>query len=225
MKINFSIISVFISTLLFSQNDTTYLDVQSETMNGVAKNGYFVVKKNNVVISEGNYENDRAVGMWKDYYENGNIEMIAEYSSQFGRSDYAGTYKDFFESGKIKTEGQYLILDNDSIECVNCYDLVNCLACYDSVNYRKIEFTKNWPLKDGIWKEYYENGVLKTFGVYYLGLHETRNVMAIEGTEVKATTSSPIYLKHKEWNCYDEMGKLIRTEYYYKGILVGEETF
>jgi hypothetical protein len=225
MKVNFSIFFVFISILLFSQNDTTYWDLQSDSLNRVIKNGYFVLKRNNVIVAEGNYENDRAVGIWKDYYESGHIEIIAEYSSQNGRSDYSGLYKDFFESGKIKTEGRYKIPESDSIECVDCYDLVNCLECYNSVNNRKIKSTTNWPLKDGVWKEYYENGVLKTYGVYYFGLHETRNINAIEGRTTKAGTSGCEYLKHKDWNYYDEKGKLIRTEYYYKGILVGEETF
>jgi antitoxin component YwqK of YwqJK toxin-antitoxin module len=183
------------------------------------------MKNNNKIISEGKYDNNLPVEIWKYYFENGKIETIVEYRSNKGRSDFSGIYIEYYSNGKIKTEGRYKLLENDSLECVECYDVTSCIECFNSINSRKIKKTTNWPLKDGIWKEYYESGNLKTVGSYYSGVHETQNVNTIVGTKFKSLSLGCQYLKHKEWKCYDENGNHIRTEYYFKGILIGEETF
>jgi antitoxin component YwqK of YwqJK toxin-antitoxin module len=216
MKILFNIFIIFKGLGCFGQIDTIYIDFEKmDTLNRF-KDGYHIYKKNDRILSEGFYLNERPVGIWKDYFENGNIQEIAEYSSEYGRSDNSGIFNEFYETGILKIEGYYKYPDNDSTECVECYNFRD---------YRKITYAESkWPIKIGIWKEFHPNGKIRTSGNYYSGIHEYHNKSILERGKSRGVISVGCeYLKHGEWKIFDENGQLVKIEYYVKGIFIGEE--
>jgi len=225
------LIITFLLLLSFScnsQTDTIRLNYKDIDTTTIHKDAYYLFYKNDTLIEEGVYKNNYNVGTWKYYYSNGRIESIVDYAYYENRIDYSGQYKEFYESGGIKTEGNYKKSNNDSVECVLCYR--------HGSGYEKYDWAENNPpIKVGEWKEYYENGKLKSIGEYYLGVHQSFMIRSEENLD--SITGEPTgvkllllvlgneYLKDGEWNYYNENGFLIKTEFYIKGTLVEVEIF
>lgn len=216
---------MFSSYLGFSQVDTIYWDFSKlDSINNVYQDGYHIFKNVDTIVLEGRYVNNCSVGTWKYYYPNGNISLVVDYVClDNGSSKENGQYIEYYKSGQIKLEGAYQWEKNDSVECVNCY--------YDrfGIDIKKwAEF--NPSLRVGVWKEYYENGKLKSDGEYYLGVQEryTYEFIDDESGEAECLIYALIgtdYLKDKGWRYYNNNAKLVKTEYYKKGVLVGEEVY
>lgn len=223
MKVIIFILLLPIFTTCFSQVDTIRLDSKKlDSINNVYKDGYHIFKNGDKIIEEGNYKDNCAVGTWKYYYPEGMLKSIINYICVYhGRSDESGQYIEFYKTGQIRLEGTYL--KNDSIECVECYDPME--------NNKKIQWSEYAPpLKTGEWKEYYENGKLKSIGKYYQGIHQTFNTEYLKNespadiSKIAISTISVDYLKDNNWKYYNVEGRLIKTEYYRRGLLIGEET-
>jgi antitoxin component YwqK of YwqJK toxin-antitoxin module len=217
MKILFIIFFISIKIGSFGQVDTIYIDIEKSDTVNIYKDGYYVKMKNHKILYEGLYLNNSCVGIWKYYFENGNIQEICEYKAdEFGKSNYSGRFSEFYETGILKTEGYYKYPENDTVECVECYYFRDP---------RKIEYSESkWPLKIGIWKEFHPNGKIKSSGNYYSGIHEYHNKSILERGKSRGVISVGCeYLKHGEWKIFDENGQLVKIEYYVKGIFIGEE--
>jgi len=217
------ILFILSSVPCLSQTDTIRWDSKKlDSINNVYKDGYHIFKKGNKIVQEGNYKNNCAIGIWKYYYPDGNIESLVDYvCTDNGRSDESGQHIEYYKSGQIKTEGRYQKAKNDSVLCI---------LCYDRREFKKIEWAEFSPsLKVGEWKEYFENGKIKSIGEYYLGVHQTFNTEWFKEDSNKEKTGvgtvGTDYLKDNEWKYYNDAGKLIKIEYYKQGTLIGEETF
>ena len=55
------------------------------------------------VVEEGNYENSRKQGMWKNFFPNGKIKSEIAYVN----SRPNGTYRTYFENGQVEEEGSW----------------------------------------------------------------------------------------------------------------------
>jgi antitoxin component YwqK of YwqJK toxin-antitoxin module len=84
--------------------------------------------------------------------------------------------------------------------------------------------------RKGEWQEFYESGRLKAVG-RYKGIHETHHVAwpkpsGLGGPGVFTPGDlSEEHLKDELWKYYDEQGRQVKEEYYYKGMMVSEETW
>lgn len=223
MKRIISILLLFNSSLCFSQTDTIRWDYQKlDSIINTYKDGYHIFKKGNKMIKEGNYKNNCGFGIWKYYYNEGNIESLVEYiCTGNGRSDENGKYIEFYKSGQIKSEGRYQKTKNDSVPCIQCYE---------KDQLKKIEWAEfSTSLKVGEWKEYFENGKIKSIGKYFAGLHQTFNTAwrkeDSNGMKIGIGTIGTDYLKDGEWKTYNDAGNLLKIEYYKEGTFIGDETF
>lgn len=93
-----------------------WVNAQSDTLNFTDENGkkqgYWIIygkdKKNpnycdSCVIEEGNYNDNRKNGIWKNYYPNGNIKSELEYLNNRPN----GIFKTYYENGQIEEEGNW----------------------------------------------------------------------------------------------------------------------
>jgi len=206
---------IFLPTLFYSQQDTIVWDnsKHSDSTNRKWKDGYYIFKRADVKTSEGILKDNRSSGRWKCYYDNGKVQSLIDYVPFQNRSCYNGLYKEFYKSGKTKLDGNYQFLD--SLECVNCFDVVTKNKIY------KAEL--NPSIKVGTWKEYWDNGQLKSSGQYYKGVHQTNYSSLPNPKSYGVFTPGGLtdeYLKDGEWKHYNEKGELISIEFYLKGSLV-----
>ena len=129
-----------------------------------------------------------------------------------------GFYYERYATGQIKVEGAYLW--QDTIVCVTCYkEWSNSFSNYSVEHLMRV----------GEWKEYYEDGTLKSKGSYY-GIHEVYGVhwpmRYGESSNGLVPGDAEIqYLKDKYWYYYNAAGNLIRLEYYYMGMLASIEVY
>ena len=222
MKLLLVLIFIFQIHLSIGQVDTTIWDYfKLQIINQKYNNGYHIIKKNGITIREFRNINGKVDGIYKEYYDNGKIKFISDHKAYYTSNPtfFCGVYKEFYESGKLKIDGNYKLVD--SIECLNCFDL----------NDNKVK-TKAYghSLKVGDWKEYYENGILKSIGVYYKGIHETYGSHNPKQTNDGVGIFTPgdyseEYLKDKGWKYYNDKGQLIKEEYYYNGVITNIHTY
>lgn len=126
----------------------------------------------------GNYKNNQKTGVWKYYYENGQIKSITTYVD--GEID--GNYKDYYDTGKLKrdynnikgkTNGEFKGYNsNGTLSAVGNYNddekSGEWKYYYDNGQVKRIGNYINGEL-DGEWKYYYDNGQLEQFGNYING--------------------------------------------------------
>lgn len=209
-------ISMLITTLCcYSQADTVVIDRLTETDNssGNLRNGYYIIKKAGIILSEGSIDNNRSSGRWKIYYANGQLQRLIDYVPFFNGSNYNGVYKEFYENGKIKSDGNYTF--TDTVACIDCFDMETKKQIYKA--------DLHPSLRTGTWREFWENGRPKSSGEYYPGVHQV-SYGALPDPSKNGVFSpgglSHDYLKDGEWKYYNENGKLNRLEFYFKGKLV-----
>jgi len=179
--------------------------------------------------SEGAYKDGKKVGVWKYYYESGELLVLKEFledgiTSNLKMYDISG-YK--IAEGlyvKDKREGTWYYYGADSLkigEEIYKNGVKNGLekTFYRGTGklYQQVMFVNG--KKEGIYKQYFESGVLKRDATYKNDTLEgkvmyyhpnTKKLM--EGTYVKG-------LRNGEFNYYDESGKLIETLHYRMGKL------
>jgi antitoxin component YwqK of YwqJK toxin-antitoxin module len=216
MRLFLSIISILSIFRLVAQVDTINLDY-SEFYSDHKKytDGYYIIKKNGVKIKEFKLINQKAIGVCKDYYDNGNLKLISEFAYFQHIFCYNGIWKEYDESGKLKTEGSYRFAD--SIECISCYE-----PYHNNIKTKAYSHSE----RSGEWKEYHENGQVKAIGCYK-GIHEINSThipKKMDGVFIPGDYFEE-YLKDKYWKYYNEKGELIKEEYYFKGMLCDVKTY
>lgn len=211
---------IYILSLLFilnkAQVDTMTWDyTKREKVNQTYEDGYHIFKKNGIKILEFKRQGGKSAGVTKEYYDNGNLKLEYEVKHIEWINYFCGPFNEYYESGNPKIQGAYKF--SDSIACINCYDL----------DQNKV-VTKAYSHSDraGAWKEFYENGQIKSIGVYK-GIHQTYEINFHKPTNGEFTPGgySEEYLKDKLWVYYDSKGKVIREEFYHNGILADIKTY
>ena len=122
----------------------------------------------------GNYEKGKAVGNWIWYYENGKI--LREESFINGKQD--GLFVEYDKNGNEIAKGEYISGVKDG-EWFYVNDIYKLLGSYEdgyktgswkqiNTSTNKIVSETNYyeNIKDGIYKLYYETGVIKVEGKY-----------------------------------------------------------
>jgi antitoxin component YwqK of YwqJK toxin-antitoxin module len=152
---------------------------------------------------------DGDTAIWLHYYPNGQIKRI--YKNLWGRPEYneLGNYtwivlteQKYYKNGQIKqTPIDFKSKDN----CTR----VQPLTFYFENGLPSCQLNWLCGALVGEFKEYYENGKLKTFGHYT--------------TDVNKDPSQPLQnggVENGEWKYYNEKGKLLKTETYDQGKLI-----
>lgn len=154
--------------------------VDRENINRVDKNGlkqgkwkYFF--EDGRVKLEGIYRDDKRNGYFKEYDDKGMLVDIAKYVNDERQMEAPELAKldvvtDYFPDGKVKTVASYK--DNVPEGIRRDYDTTGqVIAAYTYSRGKIISegIIDDEGVKDGPWKEYYENEQLKAEGVYNLG--------------------------------------------------------
>lgn len=125
-------------------------DSLSQTITGTYVSYYF----NGNVKSMGQFEKNRAIGIWKHYYENGKVKMEGTMEDNFPN----GYWKYYYENGRISMEG-YMSKDHKEKEWI---------FYYENGNLKSRGSFKN-DEKEGLWNYFYEDGGLKAEASYSKG--------------------------------------------------------
>lgn len=181
---------------------------------GYWKNFY----ENGEVRSEGNFKNNRQIGEWKFLFSAGKPEQIGNFSN--GSLD--GEWKWFYRDGRTlrfeeylsgKREGKFVEFNEhgDTITFGNFIEGEKegdwILKVGDFIERGKYAV----GLKEGIWKEYYLNGVLKQEGNYIQGIPDGKFFNYYENGKIKEEQFYVNGIKEKVWKKYDEMGVIAIT--------------
>lgn len=120
---------------------------------------YEVFYENGNLEKSGIKLNDRRIGIWSYYSENGVKEKEIEYQENY----YNGIYREFHSNGTLKEEGNYIVVMQES-EVI----LLDPESFEEIKSVRKIETSVKegkWIYKDErgkiVKEEYYKEGILK----------------------------------------------------------------
>lgn len=119
----------------------------------IHEDGYYKENRDNGELRrEGFYKNNKRVGFWKDYHENGKIYKVYSYSDN---GKLTGLDKQYSVNGILTRE---TILNEQG-------QLIRKLFSENEILYAKYHVvpSKNgeWFFKQGLYEEYFENGSLK----------------------------------------------------------------
>ncbi len=115
-KILYILLPIFICSIGTAQSALKYEVVNGDTINVIDENnlkqGFWRIfgkmKKlpgyePDQVVEEGNYENSRKQGLWKNFFPSGKVKSEIAYVN----SRPNGTYKTYFENGQVEEEGSW----------------------------------------------------------------------------------------------------------------------
>jgi antitoxin component YwqK of YwqJK toxin-antitoxin module len=126
---------------------------QTKHENGPYKEYY----DNGILKKEGLYKNDIKIGVWKNYYDTGQLKKIYTFSND-GQS--SGIEENYSKNGNLISETKPS--KNGGLIYKRFYDNGNLLLAYNLIPSEN----KKYFIKNGGYKEYYEDGALKIEGLY-----------------------------------------------------------
>lgn len=180
---------------------------------------------NGMLRYEGNFKDDKPVGVFKYYYDTGKIQAKM---THFGPEAYSNMY---YETGELKATGKYENQEKDSIWTY--YDVDGHTMAEEFYLSGKKEGTwkvyfpngkvaeeKNYTsnVEDGEWKQYFENGKVKMTATYVQGALEGR--ATYYDAAGKKAISGTFYHDVREgyWTYYEKDGITVKKkEQYEKG--------
>ena len=130
-------------------------DTQNKVDANGRKQGYWKVTANpskhdgykaGSVVEEGEYSNNRRVGVWKHYWPNGNLKSQISYE----RGRPKGAYKTYYPNGKVEEDGSWDLDRN-----------IGAFKRYHPNGKLAQDFNFNtYGIRDGKQKYYHDNGTL-----------------------------------------------------------------
>lgn len=185
--------------------------------------------------TEGYYKNNKKFSVWKEYYASGTIKRIYTFKNN---GDLTGIEETYAKSGNLVSERKPS--ENGGFIYRHFYDNGNLQAAYDS---KPSKENRRFFVKEGGFKQYYENGVLKTESTYSQNLlngvwtqyydtgEKEWEVQYLEGHkqgpykqfyksgQIKLQGTCNNELKNGDEKQYDSIGNLANTFSYKKGKL------
>jgi antitoxin component YwqK of YwqJK toxin-antitoxin module len=173
------------------------------------------------VRGSGVYKNNQQSGKWSFFYRNGKKEQEGTYL----RGLYDGKWTWYYDNGNIWREESYFNgrEDGESVE----YDIQgNIITKGEYINgekegpwfYKVNDHTEEGKyqtgLKSGIWKYYYDDGVLQFEGEFSQDLPEGKHKFYDPNGVLREERYYIRGIREKNWKKYDELGNLVLTVTY-----------
>ena len=196
------------------------------------KQGHWIGKyPNGTIRYEGSFANDKPVGEWKRFHENGKIKALLH---QFPNTDKASA--ELFDNNGVRyAKGNYKGTAKDST-----WNYYNNLRLVGQENYsggikngRSLTFFENgipatesnWTngLLDGVCRSFYSSGEKKTETIFQQGKREGLNLVYYESGKPQITGQYDNDQSDGTWKFMDESGKVKYQLKYKKGILLNPE--
>ena len=171
------------------------------------------------VKSEGEYKNDRRIGDWVFYYENGTKEQSGSYDK---RGQEMGLWTWYHDNGNSLREEEFTngVENGKMVEYSRSGDIVskgNYVEgvregpWYFSVGDEIQEGDFKAGLKDGIWKTYYPDKTLMSEGRYVDDEENGKFKYYYPNGKIKIEAEYSMGKRHNEWKFYSEEGILYTT--------------
>lgn len=224
--IKFIYVLIFVPIISFAQEQINQTD-NNGLRQGLWKRNY----PNGRLLYEGHFKNDKPVGEWRRYHENGVVRAIlqhvenndsvsAELFDLSGKLVAKGFYKienkvgkwDYFDNGRKVMEEEY----SDGVK-------VGTSRVYYPSGELLEETEWNNNQRNGRYKAYYQSG--KTF-LECMYLNDKRSGFCVTYYPSGAMEIDAYYqddLPHGEWKYYNEKEELRLTLHYDNGLLLNPE--
>ncbi|MFH0893968.1 MAG: hypothetical protein V2A54_05990 [Bacteroidota bacterium] len=196
------------------------------------KHGHFTYfYENEKKTSEGNYFEDKFVGLWTAWFENGQKKWEGEYKDNVPD----GNWKYWYETGEIKSEGKYLNNDksgvwnhwhtNGKLECVETFtkDGNSTFQSYYETGEKKSEGKYLNNNKSGVWNHWYTNGKLECVETFAEGGNSTFQSYFENGAK-KCQGIIENYLPDGLWSYWNSDGRIFLKGKFERGLKTGEWT-
>lgn len=178
---------------------------------------------NGLVKEEGNYTNGQRNGVFKFFTRKGELEKIEVYENGMLKKDDAQVAlldirKEFYENGKLKLEGSYR--DGKKNGTFRSYDengnQSGALIYENNVVLAEGQLD-SLGRRQGPWKIYYPDGVVRAEGGYINGLKDGPWVYFFNSKKIEQKGSYKEDLPYGNWQWFYADGQLHRDEYYRRG--------
>lgn len=179
----------------FYKNDTLKYNIwyKYDSTCYVADTGYCHISNyTRKLLGYGKTYKGYKTGLWKQYFENGNLKSVGNYeivkhSESFSESIKFGKWIDYYENGKISRE---YICDTSSSPLI---DNVYTIICqYDTTG--KIIERNSFRERKGLYQEFQKNGNLNT-EIFFVNANKYKYLKNIQKMEIFIFTKS---LERKE---------------------------
>jgi len=220
--------------LLFVLANVSYSQTKNRLDASGRKQGYWeAVDSRGALVYTGYFVDDKPVGELKRYFPMGGVRVIMNYDSTSTKAHA----RFFWQSGNLAARGNYVDTKRDSVWL---YYSNQSKALSRSVEYAdgKLNGTEqkfypdgrvaeeiNWKngLKNGVWKQFFRNGQLKSTATYVNDKLDGEFMTYFsDGTKhVEGVYRQDI--PDGEWKRYDEKGKLLSTIRYAGGTITNPE--
>ena len=114
--------------------------------------------KNGILEREGFYKNNERIGIWKDFFENGQLSEVYSYSND---GKLTGEKKTYSLEGNLTSEIN--LTQKGVLVCKIYSESKKIFAKYSLVEPK----LGNWFMKQGLYEEYYDNDTLKVRCTYF----------------------------------------------------------
>ena len=198
------------------------------------KQGYWeAVDNKGGLVYSGYFKDDKPVGELKRYFPTGQVRVIMNYEND-GTKARTGFY---WQNGELAARGNYIGAKRDSVWLYYSY--------YTKTISHSVEYTAgkrngkeqsfypngnvaqetNWKndLKDGSWKQFFDNGQLKSTAMYVNDkLEGTYTAYYPDGKkEIEGVYRNDA--PNGEWNRFDDTGNVTSTIKYAKGKIANQD--
>jgi antitoxin component YwqK of YwqJK toxin-antitoxin module len=208
-----TVLSLLISLSTFAQESLDTFIIRNKYLSQLKnpKNGYYKFMSGKFLREAGQVKNGRMDGFWHSYYDSGLIQSVAEYNANDSIQNINGILQEYYSNGRLKREEHYTPFTGDSILCINCEE-------YDTILHKRkpVHWVAylNGIIPGGVWKEYYDSGLLRMEGRLApiivcqrisFGKHHRKK------GDLWIIPYAPSYDLCGTWKYYNEDGSLQRT--------------
>lgn len=168
----------------------------------------------NVKAIEGRFADNIPVGLWKQWYENGQLKD----SGFLVSNNMAGTWRSWYENGVLSSVAEYP--DPDSIYVQRSSNIVVPPKGSSILDYRP-----PFNSKHGQWKSYYPNGVLRDSGNYNHGGKQGLWKNYYDSAQLESIGSFRNSYPDGEWQYFRKDGTISTKENYDRNKITSLECF
>lgn len=207
--------------------------IDRENINRLDKNGHkqgrwkFFYDDGNIKL-EGIYRNDKRNGYFKEYDEKGMLVNISKYVDDILQEEAPELVKldvktDYFTNGKPKTVASYKGNIPEGIR--RDYDTTGrVIAAFTYINGKIVAegIIDDEGIKDGLWKEFYIDGQLRSEGLYNFGKRVGKwRFYHQNGSIEQEGNYNNLGNTEGQWKWYFDNGTVLREESFRNGLADG----
>ncbi len=207
------------------------LRINRKDGNGWKQGRWYIFWENGNIRQEGRYRDDRMEGYFKDYSENGDLLKISKYTNGVLQPEAAEITKlevqnEYYPDGKIKVSSMFRNGISEGVKReYNTEGKIEKGYIYSNGKIVSEGIVKEDGNRDGLWKDFYEDGTLRAEGKYDNGRQTGEWKYFHQNGKLEQSGKFNKNGKPEgSWKWYYETGKLLKEELYRGGLRDGMST-